>query len=273
MTVPRCIFTVTTGRSGSAYLTDLLARLEGVVSTHEPRPNFVHCLRLVQLHPELAREFLLDDKVPAIREAAKGRVYVETSHIFCKGFLEEWLRLPELPVPDLVLLHRDYRKVALSMLSLATTPARTVRGAKWYLSPADDSCYTTLPGWQDLHDYQLCYWYCLEIDARKHLYAQLVRDCGGLAIDCELESLNTAEGFEKLRTELNLPAVGLKGRVLQFLQHNRPVNTKSRKKTDIRLETAELDEMERDVQERISRNESAHDRLDQIRGDVVRLRG
>lgn len=273
MTVPRCIFTVTTGRSGSAFLTDLLARVDGVVSTHEPRPNFVHCLRLVQLHPELAQEFLLEDKVPAIQQVATGRIYVETSHIFCKGFLEAWLQLPQLPVPDLVLLHRDYRKVALSMLSLATTPARTVRGAKWYLSPADASCYTQIPGWESLHDYQLCYWYCLEIDARKKLYADLVRGCGGLVVDCELEALNTAAGFEKLRTDLNLPGVGLKGRLLQFLQHNRPVNTKSKKKTEVSLEPEELDVMEGDVRDRLTRNETAHERLKIIRDEVARLRG
>lgn len=264
-TFPRCLFTVTTGRSGSNYLTELLARCQGVVATHEPRPNFVHCMRHVQLHPDLAREFLVEDKLPAISYAARGKIYAETSHLFCKGFLEAWVQLPDVPVPDLILLNRDYRKVALSMLSLGTTPARTLRGAKWYLSPADATCYTQIPDWQSLDDYQLCYWYCLEIDERKRLYRELVTELGGRAVAVELTDLNSTEGFEKLRRDLALPGVGVKGRLLAFLQRNRPVNTKAKKKVEVNYAADRLTLLEQEVEERICVNRTAQEHLATLR--------
>src|SRR5262245_40828329 len=57
------VFTVTAGRTGTTYLTHLLALCPDTTSAHEPEPSFVPVLRLAQRDPALARRFLLEYKL------------------------------------------------------------------------------------------------------------------------------------------------------------------------------------------------------------------
>ena len=161
---PRLLFTVTTGRSGTRALAHLSSGFQGVTATHEPKPSFADALRSANRFPGAAAEFWVRRKLPAILPA-RTACYVETSHLAGLGFLEE---LALLGVPfELVLLSRPARSVALSLWRLDTIPGRTLRGLRYYASPLDP-CRLSLS--EDvitaLHDYQLCYWYALEVAER-----------------------------------------------------------------------------------------------------------
>ena len=91
---------MTTGRTGTGYLAHLLGIFRDTLTFHEPDPSYVSCMRQAQADREVARSFLLEIKLPAIARQAVRPIYIETSHLFCKGFLEPWLEIPELPVPD-----------------------------------------------------------------------------------------------------------------------------------------------------------------------------
>jgi hypothetical protein len=246
MSEKRLIFTVTTGRSGTDYLARILDCVPGVASRHETKPNFVWVMRDAQTNPELARRFWIEQKLPAIAETPEP-VYVETSHVVCKGFLEPLLELGHRP--DLVLLRRPHREVAMSMYRLGTIPGRAPKGLKWYLHP-DDPGVLELPGWQELHDYQICYWYCLEIERRRQHYESLIGGMGARVVSITLAELATLRGFMRLREELDLPGylVGPRHWYRYFRRTNVRANTQAKSKRDTGLpDTAEALESEVDA--------------------------
>lgn len=170
----KLFFTVTTGRSGTGYLAHTLNKHPKIMATHEPTPAFHHELRNIQNNPNQAKQFWLEKKIPEILESNK-HIYIETSHLICKGFLEPLIEL-EI-VPNLILVNRNNRAVAQSMLRLNTIPGRTALGLDYYLHPSDN---VKLPirNWKSLSDYQLCYWYTLEIVARQRYYTNMFKDLG-----------------------------------------------------------------------------------------------
>ncbi len=240
----RLIFTVTTGRSGTAYLAQLLRTVPHVAAFHEPEPRFSHVLREVQRDPLMARRFWLEEKLPAIARV-RAPIYAETSHLFCKGFAEPLLELGL--VPDLILLSRPHREVALSLYQLGTIPGRGGKAMTYYLSP-DDPGVLPLPGWASLHDYQLCYWYCLEIERRSRHYAKLFRERGARVSRITLTELNTEVGFRRLLDELALPAMHLLARWRYRRVVGQRVNAKRGKKREV-FPPGDLDALEQEVRD------------------------
>jgi hypothetical protein len=165
----RLVFTISTGRAGTQTLSAVFGCARKTCSLHEPKPGYSKCLRRVQRNAEAALEFLVEQKLPAIR-APDEPCYVETSHVLCKGFIEPLLELGLRP--HFVIVHRDPRAVARSFVELNSIPERTPLGRDFMLSPADP-CLLEAPGWQDFTDYQLCYWYALESRQRAQWYAAL----------------------------------------------------------------------------------------------------
>jgi hypothetical protein len=185
------VFTVTAGRTGTTYLQRLLALCPETVSLHEPEPSFVPVLRLVQKDGALARRFLLEYKLPFI-VAQRPRNYVETGHLFGKGFLEPLLDLGI--VPRIVALRRHPRPVALSLLARRTVPGRSKLGLKYLVHPGDPGVLP-LRRWQAMTDYQLCFWYALEMERRQQHYCAQFAALGAVAVDVTAEELHDAARF------------------------------------------------------------------------------
>ena len=166
------VFTLTTGRSGSGLLACIMDSIPVVSARHEPAPSFEKIYQKIRKHPNPREssdlfKWWLDIKLPVI-DKAPGPVYIETSHLFCKGFMESFIRVAEtLGISyKFIILTRDNHQVAQSMYELNTVPGKTPKGSYWYMVPGEPNTFTNLPGWGSLHDYQLCYWYTLEIQAR-----------------------------------------------------------------------------------------------------------
>jgi len=250
----RLIFTVTTGRSGTAYLAAVFGYMKNVHAFHEPAPEYVTCLRQVQSRPELARQFLFEEKLPVIAADTAG-IYVETSHLACKGFLEPLLEVGI--VPNLVIHRRSMRDISLSLYKMGTIPGRTSKALRFYLSPEDRNVLK-LDHWQELHDYQLCYWYCLEIERRARHYKEIFENRGGLVTETTLSGLKTARGLKQLLRELDLslkfPAWLM---LLRFLRNSRfKVNESRVTKKDVAV-PEQLEDLEQDVLQRISAQDLA----------------
>jgi hypothetical protein len=195
------VFTVTPGRSGTKYLAALLA-VPGVAAHHEPSPDFVAVLRRVQQNPEIAFAFWRDTKLPYIA-AIDAPIYVETSHLFCKGFLEPAILLGLKP--RLIFLRRPPSEVAWSLLERDTVPVRSPYGALYLLDPRDPGVLP-LPGWERMTDYQLCFWYALEIERRQLRYAEYARQLGLLSFEVLQSDLGKAEVFTEMLQALQLPS-------------------------------------------------------------------
>ena len=240
----RLIFTVTTGRSGTAYLAAVLGYAKGVYSVHEPSPEFVDVLRSVQENPGLASKFLLEEKLPAILRTP-GNIYIETSHLACKGFLEPLLELGI--VPDLIIHRRPPRDVALSMFKMGTIPGRSDKGLLFYLSPANPGVLE-ISNWDRLHDYQLCYWYCLEIERRARIYKELFNKKGARISETTLLDLKTFPGLTRCFSDLDLKLKfpGWLTRIRFLRNSGVKVNESKETKKDVTL-PVNLSELEQEV--------------------------
>ncbi len=197
----KLIFTVTPGRSGTAYLAKLLDAVPSVNAHHEPQPNFVDVMRRVQMEPAVAYAFLYKYKIPAIR-ACPGEVYAETSHLTCKGFIEPMIRMGLRPA--LIILRRPPREVAWSHGERGAVPGRSTSGVAYLLDPRDLGVLPLLH-WEAASHYQLCFWYALEMERRQLHYAEMAHDLGLPVIDVTHRELNDWAVFAQILTTLGLP--------------------------------------------------------------------
>ncbi len=244
----RLVFTVTTGRSGTAYLSTILGFVKNSHAVHEPSPEFADVMRQVQREPELAYRFLLDQKLPAILQSP-GKIYIETSHLACKGFLEPLLEIGI--VPDLIIHRRPPRDVALSMFKMGTIPGRSDKGLRFYLSP-DDTGVLKLADWDQFNNYQLCYWYCLEIERRAIQYSREFRDRGGRIAETTLAGLKTFDGLQKMTDDLGLSLLFPHWLTrFRFSRSTRvKVNESRETKKDVKVPD-NIDELEHDIRQAV----------------------
>lgn len=220
------IFCISTGRSGTAYLSKLLGTLRDVKSFHEQKPV---------LHAELMQQYMVGQKEPLKEQlsdklnkilAASPKLYIDTSHVFIKGFGWE---LPNHLVPEqiaVVVLKRDRSKVVESTIRVDSGPFDFL-GRKWILVPYKNALidppigvgyYRFLRYFRKALDslglvwvlkayYQglakgLVEWYYEETYALAAHYKQEFPFIH--YVDADLEDLNTWEGFRSLVDALGL---------------------------------------------------------------------
>jgi hypothetical protein len=183
--LPRLIFTLSPGRCGTKYLAALLNAIPGVCGIHEPEPDFVDWARAARRDPAEARAFWQDKKLPHIR-SLDCETYAETSHLFGKGFVRPLLDLGV--VPDVVVLKRNDRDVALSIWRRGGSPAKTLKGERYWLHP-EQAEFCPLPRWWAFTDYQLCYWYTLEMANRMRSRVSWIEEAGGQVARLDFDTL------------------------------------------------------------------------------------
>lgn len=194
------VFAVSSGRAGTEMLCRLFGELDDVTATHEPAPGFELAMRDCLGAPELARAFLVGHKLPAIA-ATTASIYVETSHIFAKAFLPAMLDLGLRP--RLIMTRRTPRLIAKSLERLDTIPHRSALGRIYLLSPGDPNLLPLLR-WDDLSDYQLCYWYALETERRQAALRRAAEARGCVCVDVDTNDLSRLEQFTDLFDGLRL---------------------------------------------------------------------
>jgi hypothetical protein len=238
------VFVITTGRSGTGLLARQLSYLPKVTVEHEAEPYFQDVMRAGLINKNIIAKFWSNSKLPAIQKTIEP-IYIETSHLFCKGFVEPLLELGS--TPNLIILSRSERQVASSLYQLSTIPGRTEKALKYYLSPDDPDIFLPLLNWKDLHDYQLCFWYTLEIKIRQKFYSEIVKNRGGSISKLSFEELISGKGIYRIAKELNLPSPVRKYQIKQLLGIVPKVNSKEQSKQEISLSDINLNELEAEI--------------------------
>ena len=130
------LFCITTGRSGSDYVSQLFSHVVGCAAFHEPVPvgNGEAMRSYLAGDPDPMRR-VVQQKVENIKAIRRdGRIYVETNHCFIKGF--GWLipeYLPEERIGVLI-LSRDRSKIAESTFRVGSSPLEP-NGRDWVMTP------------------------------------------------------------------------------------------------------------------------------------------
>lgn len=235
----KMIFTVATGRCGTRFLTELLSICRGVTAEHEATPDFVDIMSKAVTNPSLAKEFWLEKKLPHI-ESLDAKIYAETSHLTCKGFLNPLLEMGIQPA--IIYLRREPRAVAKSMYALNAIPHRTELGVQYYLSPTNFSFMNDVD-WHSWSDYQLCYWYCLMIDHFAIFYKQRCKELNLYFLKTDINELKTLTGFLKLNFKLGLPIpspyVIIRWSIRRNTRINNKDNFKEREYSNIKFDQEE----------------------------------
>lgn len=197
MTVSRMLFVLSTGRCGTAYLHKVCRSIPNTVSLHEPPPAFHENSHLSR---DDKLKWLSNVKLPYIKNLAQDN-YIETSPQF-KKWVDLFLELNE--IPDVAVLRRPHRDIALSMWRMGYIPARSHVSKKYGIKP-DDDVFLHVDNFSYWTDYQLCYWHCLETEARIEKYVPLLKSAGALIAETTLADIRTANGFMQLTHDLQLP--------------------------------------------------------------------
>jgi len=87
-------------------------------------------------------------------------------------------------------------------------PGRGKLGFKYLVHPGDPGVLP-LPAWTSRTDYQLCFWYALEIERRQRDYAARLAGAGGTSVDVTPDELHDGARFLAVAERLGLLDPGI----------------------------------------------------------------
>ncbi|SDG14541.1 hypothetical protein SAMN05216241_1065 [Limimonas halophila] len=208
------VFTITTGRSGTVFLTELLARnvsnarvyhehqqwwSHGVdTPDHSDMMHFNNAGVTRKIRTFWARKF---ERVLA----EPGEVYVEPSHYLAKaGLVENLDLLPSDVGVKIVFLKRDIRKTGLSLFNLREfeNPA-----SAWvWLPPASQNCIIPSKKFRQFGRAGTILWYVSEMRARGGYYREYIANNHSCDfVDINLEDFRDEDGAQRFLERLGVP--------------------------------------------------------------------
>ncbi len=108
--------------------------------------------------------------------------------------------------------------------------------------------------WKKWCDYQLCYWYALEVEARKATLGSWVKSRGGKVCRIDINELGKWKGILRLIWELDLPKPGLKEiYTLMWLLREKSNTQGSEQIQQSKFTSIELQKLEEEVLAEVNR--------------------
>ena len=202
-------FTITAGRTGTAWLSSFLSLNLGVEAIHEPlgvndfgtKMPDIRTLRNFNTfgNNEVVRGFWKNKF-----NSLKGEIYAETNHTLAKcGLIENLVDSKLSNESTIIILKRNIVKQCVS--HLARGDFRNITLAwQWYLHPSYPKIIINPKPFMQLkgiaEDFGTALWYCYEMAARQEYYRQKYGDKLRF-IDVSLEEITKLDGAQRfLRT-------------------------------------------------------------------------
>ncbi len=191
-------FTITAGRTGSAWLASFLSRNLKINAVHEPLDIDDFGVRMPDIRT--MRNFNNFGNNEFVQEFWKrkfasipGGVYAETNHTLCKCGLVENLILNELEdSTTLIVLRRDLVRQCLSYLARREFENITLAW-QWYLHPSYGKKIVSPEPFMKFGSVGTPVWYCYEMAARQEYYLQKFSNKIPM-IEVSLEDVSTESG-------------------------------------------------------------------------------
>src|SRR6056297_395819 len=246
--VKKYIFVATTGRSGTASLSNMFSQFPNVISMHEPYP-------IMFMDLDSRKDMGLDKRMQKrkminIRRASRYYdYYLETNHRFIKRFHHTVLE--ELKKRAAVIhLVRNPEDVARSFHAIGSIPGETENGRRYLLSPFEQGNLIDFkkitddtPRFNDGFYKCLWYWYEIEerIKAAKKTYSRI-----------QWHKLNTEDLNNYDQLAVLAASLGLRDLDLSRLKFFR-TNLKAHQKKDRGVARDKAVEMNKDFYEALVR--------------------
>jgi hypothetical protein len=209
------LFTMTTGRSGTQYLTELLRQnLPDADCHHEmldwdrfgvDMPDLSHMM-LFNAQGNVAKVRAFWQQKFARIAVTPRRFYVETSHMLMKaGLVENLDLLSGAGRVHLVILERDPYATILSFLARSDFASHGNQWI-WYLDPRyPKNIVNALPAMERGGISGVCLWYIAEIRVRAAYYEKLLAGRADVVVHrFTLDELRIAEGTSRLLAALGV---------------------------------------------------------------------
>ena len=199
------IFSINPGRSGSKYLSSILATAKGVLAAHEPEPKMIgDILRLVE-EKNYAESY--DERIYKAKTVNKLLLnsscftYVETNHMFIKTFFD--VVINELQNTKVIFLKRNIVDTLHSFYQLGYFSERNKAWKDWMISPyAVTSAIPCMLDENEKDEIGLSMAYIIDIYARGYRFINEHPDISVFHIT--LDDLNNEEKVLELFKELNV---------------------------------------------------------------------
>jgi hypothetical protein len=194
--------TLSAGRSGTQKLSKLLSQIPNTYAEHEGTPGF-ETVRIPNLKTPSVGAAFVKDKLAYWNSLPQNNI-AHTGHIAGLGFYDHIL--DQGIVPNIIILRRPMREVALSMYKLNWIPGLVKLIDPWYCSPAEEGVLE-YPDWKTAHPYQLCYWWCLDSEQRIQHYKYVFEAYGSKIHETTLAGILDIRCFNNMLTRFGLQNV------------------------------------------------------------------
>jgi hypothetical protein len=208
------IFSINTGRSGSYYLSMLLAKASNTVSFHEGPPMMIGSpMRRFNNGDEQELRALMPWKMREIQKKSSNgkKTYCEMNNSYIKGW---GYLVPDEHIPQeeigVIILRRDVEKIIHSLLRTRILPGASAWSRAWLLCPGEQRNFSQPP--ENAGRYELCQWYIEETNLRAQAYRKQFPRIK--YVECDLEQLNDYDFVVEMFEQFDLtPTVALKDAV------------------------------------------------------------
>jgi hypothetical protein len=205
-------FTITAGRTGTAWLGSFLSSNLGVEVIHEPlgvndfgtKMPDIRTLRNFNTfgNNEFVRGFWKNKF-----NSLKGEIHAETNHTLAKcGLIENLVNSKLSNDSTIIILKRNIVKQCVSHLTRGDFRNITLAW-QWYLHPSYPKIIINPKPFMELKgngdDFGIALWYCYEMTARQEYYRQKYSDKLRF-IDVSLEEITKLDGAQKFLKSLQL---------------------------------------------------------------------
>ncbi len=204
------IFTITGGRTGTAWIASLVRENSDCPAVHEQIGVDDFGTRTPDIRT--LRHFNTYGMTPLIKQFWRTKfsllpdvpTYFESSHPLAKAGLIEALAEQSKDRASILLLRRDWQDQIASYLDRGDFD-RIANVWLWFLDPKNPRRIVDPAKLLNLGTLGMAVWYAAEIEARQEYYRCLYGDRFDF-IDCKLETLTTAAGAGALMSRLGFTA-------------------------------------------------------------------
>ncbi|WP_412776528.1 hypothetical protein [Thalassospira lucentensis] len=199
-------FSITAGRTGSAWLTDFLSENLNIEAVHEPLGvndfgEKMPDIRTMRNFNNFGNNDFVKDFWKRKFASIPNGTYAETNHTLSKCGLVENIVLNEREEnTTLIVLKRNIVKQCVSYL-VRNDFGNITLAWQWYLHPTYIKKLVNPQGFMKLGNASLPLWYCYEMAARQEYYRQKFSDKIKM-IDLTLEEAITETGAKSFYSEL-----------------------------------------------------------------------
>jgi len=175
-------FTITAGRTGSAWLTEFLGQNLSIKSVHEPLAIEDFGVRMPDI--KLMRMFNTFGNTQDVREFYRKKLdeiagfpaYAETNHTLSKcGLVENLVEHKIAPQSCLIVLRRNFVKQCVSYINRGDFRNITIDW-QWYLHQSYRNNIINFTSFEKHGLVGKALWYVYEMDARQRYYERLYAD-------------------------------------------------------------------------------------------------